>query len=285
MVEPSILAETAEYLVVYKPPRIHSAPLRESGEDAGETLLGWCVRRFPEVRAIRGRQAGEGGILHRLDYETSGLVLFARTQAALDNLMAQQGEGLFTKEYLALSAGPGPEYPPPGFPPGPRLPGSDLAGSDAPVPAFPQILQSAFRSYGPGRREVRPVVVKDPGSMQRRWKIALDRGGPYRTAILGWTGSGEERRFRVQIRRGFRHQIRCHLAWAGYPLVNDRIYGGREWPLSGGTGDESFFLGLRAWGLSFFDPRSREKRVYTLAGRAEAGLTETGWAADFSVPE
>jgi 23S rRNA pseudouridine1911/1915/1917 synthase len=268
-----MLDETAEYLVVYKPPRVHSVPLRGPAEDAGETLLDWCVRRFPEVGAIRGRQAGEGGILHRLDYETSGLVLFARTRRALESLGAQQEEGLFVKEYRALSAGPGPEYPPPGFPPGPALP---RAGGR--VPAF-RIVQSAFRPYGPGRRAVRPVV--DPPVLRsRRWSIALDRGAPYRTEILGWTGSGEERRFRVRIIRGFRHQIRCHLAWAGYPLVNDRVYGGREWPWSGGAP----FLGLCAWGLSFFDPLSREKQVYTLAGRAEAGLTETGWAADFPVP-
>jgi 23S rRNA pseudouridine1911/1915/1917 synthase len=246
--------------VAYKPPRVHSVPRRASGEDAGETLLDWCVRRFPEVGAIRGRQAGEGGILHRLDYETSGLVLFARTQRGLDNLKAQQEAGLFVKEYRALSAGPGPEYPPPGFPPGPRLPGAAPAGSDGPAPAFPRIVESAFRPYGPGRREVRPVAAG--GAKPGRGEKALDRGGPYRTEILGWTGSGEGRLFRVRIRRGFRHQIRCHLAWAGYPLVNDRIYGGREWPLSGGDG--AFFLGLWAWGFSFLDPLSGEKRVYTL---------------------
>jgi 23S rRNA pseudouridine1911/1915/1917 synthase len=84
--EPSILDETGDFAVVYKPPRMHSAPLKHSG---GDTLLDWYVAQCPLV--------GKGGLLHRLDFETHGLVLVAKTQPSLDFLLTQQEQGNFIK--------------------------------------------------------------------------------------------------------------------------------------------------------------------------------------------
>jgi 23S rRNA pseudouridine1911/1915/1917 synthase len=85
----------------------------------------------------------------------------------------------------------------------------------------------------------------------------LDRGRPYRTEIIHWETRGEYTLFRLRIYRGFRHQIRCHLAWMGYPLLNDALYGGRICPDYPG-------LALRAQSISFPDPVTGEIREYTL---------------------
>jgi 23S rRNA pseudouridine1911/1915/1917 synthase len=71
--------------------------------------------------------------------------------------------------------------------------------------------------------------------------------------------------FAIKIQRGFRHQIRCHLSWIGYPIVNDFIYGKaviRD-SLPEGKDTEKDFLALRAYGISFSDMsgRHREYRI------------------------
>jgi 23S rRNA pseudouridine1911/1915/1917 synthase len=236
--EPWIVAETQGFLVVYKPPLLHSAPLGN-----GDSLLGWCAERYPETLTPRGLLPREGGLLHRLDYETWGLVLIARTQEALDALQRLQQQGSLVKEYGVLTE-PEAQALLPGFPP----PG--------PSAAPPFAVESGFRPYGPGRKAVRPVVPNG-GSPKRRLRIALDRGRPYRTEILERQNAGRSLYFRVRIARGFRHQIRCHLSWLGHPALGDGLYG-----QPGRAGEQP--LMLKAQGLSFPDPFSGENRHYQL---------------------
>jgi 23S rRNA pseudouridine1911/1915/1917 synthase len=227
--------------VVYKPPLMHSAPLR-----GGASLLGWCGERYPDVLSPRGRLEREGGLLHRLDYGTWGLVLLARTQAALESLEQQQRQGSFLKEYGVLAdAVPRPLLP--GFPPAPP--------SAGPSTAQPLAVTSGFRPYGPGRRAVRPVLPG--GSSKKRLPIALDQGGPYRTEILERQNAGSLLYFRARIARAFRHQIRCHLSWLGHPVLGDGLYGRPD-----EDGEQP--LMLKAQGLSFLDPSSGETRRYQL---------------------
>ena len=87
----------------------------------------------------------------------------------------------------------------------------------------------------------------------------MDRGYPYKTNILEASSSGKTRCFRIRIVRGFRHQIRCHLSWLGYPILNDGLYGGL--PEVDGT-DQA--LALKAQGLFLRDPFSGEDRQYQL---------------------
>lgn len=232
--EPTILALAESHVVVYKPAGMHCAPLRE-GEQG--TLYAWCADRFPEIRACAGRKSVEGGLVHRIDRETEGLVLFARSQGFLDELLRQQEEGLFVKEYRALCTPLPAGALPAGFPPPPPLP---FSRRPAGLPAAPFRVESAFRSYGPGRRAVRPVVEPYRGD------YALDRGRPYRTAVLDLEAVGSMVGVRARLERGFRHQVRCHLAWLGLPLASDAMYGGAP--------AEGIVLGLVASALEFRDP-------------------------------
>ena len=234
--EPYILDETEDFAVVFKPPRMHCAPLRQR---SGDTLLDWYSGLFPAIRKLSGWKEGEGGLLHRLDFETQGLVLFAKNQQSLDHLMRQQNEGRIIKEYTAIChPTPHSSFPPPPF---------DLTRGD--LPQTPFVIESFFRPYGPGRIQVRPVVVAG------RKEIASDKGGFYQTRIVSLSVEDDKYFFTVRLRRGFRHQIRCHLAWIGCPVLNDPVYGQRA----------DGFLGLRATGLFFADSRSGEPREYRIA--------------------
>jgi len=245
--KPFVLNETEDFAVVYKPPRMHSVPLKNSG---GDTLLEWYAQVFPPVMELSNR---EGGMLHRLDFETQGLVLFAKNQQSLDYLLTLQNEGNFIKEYSAIcrknSALPS------SFPPLPSgFPLAEFSGQTE------YVIESFFRPFGPGRKQVRPVTDAC-GEGQKKThkeiasnKVAKDQGGYYRTEIVNATGNGYYT-FTVRLKRGFRHQIRCHLAWIGCPVVNDPLYG--QQPASG-------FLALRSNGLIFTDPRSGKSCEYRI---------------------
>ncbi|MDR3148275.1 MAG: RNA pseudouridine synthase [Treponema sp.] len=262
---PRVIDETDTYAVLYKPPCLFSAPL---SEDPAGTLLGWFAALCPAV--LRAGHNREGGLLHRLDCETEGLVLLAKTREAFASLRAQQAVGHFVKEYSALSAGR--TATPPGFPPPPF--------TGAALPALPLFIESCFRPWGPGRKAVRPFVWDParPLAPGRSRGIARDQGGAYRTELLAAgappasRGTGTTRMFTLRIHRGFRHQIRCHLAWIGEPILNDALYGGledRQGGASAGPGVAEAStrpIALRARGLCFFDPATGAPRDYRLPG-------------------
>jgi 23S rRNA pseudouridine1911/1915/1917 synthase len=235
--KPSLLVEEKDFLIVYKPPRMHSAPQ----EFSTESLFDWCVRNFPEVGHLSGRNKREGGLFHRLDYETHGLLLLARNSSGMEALLEQQEQGEILKGYSVLALENGIALP--GFPKEkPELiPGNAIG------------ITSAFRPYGKGRKAVRPVLIggaKNKGPEK-----------PYFTEILesrltAAAGPGKCLSLRVRISKGFRHQIRSHLAWLGMPILNDALYGGAAY----GNG----YLALRACSLSFTDQSTGEERCYSI---------------------
>jgi 23S rRNA pseudouridine1911/1915/1917 synthase len=239
---PRIVGETEDFAVLYKPPFMHSAPLSLL---RASTLLEWYGCRYPPALGLKGIKSVEGGLVHRLDYETEGLVLIGKNQAALDALFLAQRQGLMVKEYSALTEGKG-EGSPAGFPPPPfrELPGGSF------------FIRSFFRPWGPGRKAVRPV--ENPLSRKSK-DTAGDQGQPYTTEVLAWEGRGRGLYFRLRLKRGFRHQIRCHLSWIGTPLRMDTLYGAPE-PDAG----SALPFALRSRLISFPDPRSGARIEYSI---------------------
>ncbi|GMO41057.1 MAG: pseudouridine synthase [Termitinemataceae bacterium] len=233
---PFIHTEAKDYLVAYKPPKMHSVPIAKT--DTG-TLLHWCAAYFPEILSIAGKKPIEGSILHRLDYETSGLVLFARTQEAMNNLLQQQEDGLFIKTYFAkCEKVSGIAL---GFPPLLKEYINLVDSTD-----YPKKISSFFRAFGKGRKEVRPVLCDHTSKKA----VATDLGNPYITTILDCKLNNDDSlNFRLRLNRGFRHQIRCHLAWLGYPILNDPLYNKKSC-------NENNFMQLFATDLFFLDPQN-----------------------------
>ena len=94
-----VLLETPELVAVAKPAGIPSQPLR-----AGElgTIANGLAARYPECATI-GDDPRDGGLVHRLDIGTSGVLVAARTDAAYRALREAFGKGAVGKEYLAIT--------------------------------------------------------------------------------------------------------------------------------------------------------------------------------------
>lgn len=96
-----IIYEDSQLVAVDKPAGIPSHALRP-GERA--TVVSALLARYPELRGVGYREL-ESGLLHRLDNDTSGLLLAARDQATFEQLRAAHERDEFEKRYLALVRG------------------------------------------------------------------------------------------------------------------------------------------------------------------------------------
>lgn len=137
--------------------------------------------------------------VHRLDRDTSGVLLFARTAMALRRLAKAIARGELTKEYLALTVGI--PTPPAGV--------IEAALEKVPTPAGDRVVESV----GPEAREARTYY-----EIERVFRAPEGAGAtpPDGLALV-----------RVRIETGRTHQIRAHLAHRGWPVAGDFKYGDR----------------------------------------------------------
>lgn len=183
----AVLLETPSLIVVDKPAGVACHPLRP-GETG--TLANALVARFPECLGA-GAAPREAGLCHRLDRETSGTILAARTPEAFRALREEFRKRAVEKVYLGLVEG--------------KL-----------EPAEGRI-EIALGGRGSRTRPWR-------GASDGRALPALTS---YRTL---WS-EGDRSLLEVRIETGVRYQIRAHLAAIGHPLIGDAAYGGAAWPL------------------------------------------------------
>jgi 23S rRNA pseudouridine1911/1915/1917 synthase len=211
-----VLYEDEDVIVVNKPAGLVVHPAY--GHATG-TLVNAVVGR---ITAETGRAASRPGIVHRLDKDTSGVLIVAKNDTAHLSLSRQIQSQKFGKEYLALVWGD---------------PGTTPAIVEAPL-------------------------LRDPDDRRRMVVRASGREATTRfERIAAWESkstkpsSGAERRALLHVRpvTGRTHQIRAHLAYARLPIVGDPVYGKR----GDQSGLERQFL--HAWRLTVRLPRGGER--------------------------
>jgi len=251
---PYILDETDDFAVVYKPPKMHCIPSKEKEQMTSNNGQLENINDKRENTTVfewyKENSASVFDLVHRLDFETHGLVLIAKNEKSFNFFKSLQDNGEFVKEYSAVCVPNGNNIIE-GFPDH----GINLFDMK-PTPQKPLIIMSYFRPYGPGRKQVRPVI----DLQKKRKEIAKDKGGFYRTEIIGINGNT----FTVRIKRGFRHQIRCHLCWIGYPILNDPLYSNGEAVFPAGE-QKTDNLALGAHALFFTDPANGKHREYCIS--------------------
>lgn len=187
--------ENKDFLAVDKPAGMlmHMHAGMRAGDDS-ETLAGWIRMHYPETKKIGDDSSVRPGIVHRLDRETSGVVVIARTQAFFEYFKKLLQRREIVKTYVALVDG---EVGKP-------------ARIERPIGLKP----------GTVRRSVSAKNMK-------MVKEAV-------TDILPMRSLGAYTLVEVRPKTGRTHQIRVHLASIGCPVVGDVLYGRKKPALSVG---------------------------------------------------
>ena len=189
-----VVLETDEVVVVDKPAGQPTAPIRP-GETG--TLVNALLGRYPELvpgegDAYIGHSPRDPGILHRLDTETSGAVVVARTADAFAVLKAALKEGQLDKRYLLVCAAEG-------------LP--EEGTIEFPLTNHPKDQRRVYACVHP-----RDVMRYEPRPAATRYRV-VQRTGNW--ALV-----------EARVGKALRHQIRAHFAAIGHPLAGDELYGG-----------------------------------------------------------
>ncbi len=109
MKDPTVIFENEDILVIDKPVGL---AVHGEGSDPAGTLVEWFLNRVPGAEGVgeprvstNGQVLERSGIVHRLDRDTSGIMVLAKNQAAFDHLKQQFQDRLATKEYRAIVYG------------------------------------------------------------------------------------------------------------------------------------------------------------------------------------
>jgi 23S rRNA pseudouridine1911/1915/1917 synthase len=183
---PEVIYEDTDILVVNKPAGLTVHPDNYS---AGPFLTDWLVQKYPEIKGV-GDDEARPGIVHRLDKDTTGVMVVAKTAAAFISLKEQFKNHEVKKVYLALTAG---EF-------------------KAGVGSEGEINLPIGRSLKDPR--VRVASPKAHGQLREAKTIyqVLDQGGGYALVEL-------------KPLTGRTHQLRAHLKSLQHPIICDTLYG------------------------------------------------------------
>ncbi|MCD6289552.1 MAG: RluA family pseudouridine synthase [Anaerolineae bacterium] len=179
-----VLYEDEDLLVINKPPGmvVHPAPGRVHRTG---TLVNAVLARVPNLSVGGERRPG---IVHRLDKDTSGIILVAKNDMALRTLQAQFKAREVEKAYLALVEG------------------------ELPVEQ--------------GRVEA--AIGRDPRHRQRMAVVSEQKGRPAVTEFTVRERFPGYTLIEARPRTGRTHQIRVHMAYIDHPIVGDPVYGRRR---------------------------------------------------------
>ncbi|NSW58012.1 MAG: RluA family pseudouridine synthase [Armatimonadetes bacterium] len=202
-----IVFEDTSLIALNKPPGMPSHPAPGTGD---ETLLNGLVGY--------AKGAWRPALIHRLDRDTSGIIIASKTASAHRNLRGQMDSGVLKRTYLALAWG---QF------------GENAGTVDAPI--------------GRDRGRKTRMAVLDAGDPARTH---------YRVLGSAQHTDGPVSLVEVRLETGRTHQIRVHMEYIGHPLVGERVYRGgtdaRGWEL-----DLPGQM-LHSWKVAFVHPETGE---------------------------
>lgn len=188
---PKILYETKDYLVISKPINIAVHP---GADRTSYTIKDWLCDNYPEIKNLTWKSKDRIGIIHRLDKDTSGIMILAKNPETLDYFQDQFRKRKVDKFYLALVLG---------------------------RPSQNHKIIYGFISSDPKNRKAQKVQLIDFGLDHRERK---NTGTEYWVKKTYLFDQKEISLLEVKILTGRKHQIRAHLKYEGNPIIGDTLY-------------------------------------------------------------
>ncbi len=227
-----IVYEDEAVLVIRKPAGLATESAGIGQKDVVSELKNYVAKKNPGKMPYLG-------VVHRLDQPVEGLLVFAKTKKAAENLTAQLGKGTLKKEYLAVVCGKVPENTG-------RL--VDYLAKEKGM----AVVKDAADAQAEKDADVQAEKAADPQAKK---------------AVLTYTKKAENGRFTllaVQIETGRFHQIRAQLSHAGFPILGDEKYGSEE-SKELSREKKIRFTALCAASLSFRHPVTGKTMAFTQA--------------------
>ncbi|MCH7641014.1 RluA family pseudouridine synthase [Patescibacteria group bacterium] len=219
--DPTIIFEDKHLLIIDKP---SGWVVNEAETTKHQNVVqGWLKNMSYPLAKIPGMRSG---IVHRLDKETSGILIVAKTKKAFENLQAQFKKRTVRKKYTALAHG---KVEP------------EKGSVNAPVGRLPWNRERFGVLPGGREAETRYRVISNfqfPISKRRALSSA------YENLTL----------LELKPKTGRTHQIRIHLKYLGHPVVSDEFYAGRKTARADRVWCPRLFL--HASEISFYHPKT-----------------------------
>lgn len=227
-----IVYEDEAVLVIRKPAGLATESAGIGQKDVVSELKNYVAKKKPGKMPYLG-------VVHRLDQPVEGLLVFAKTKKAAENLTVQLGKGTLKKEYLAVVCGKVPE--------------------------------NTGRLVDYLAKEKGMAVVKDAADAQAKKDADVQAekaaDSQAKKAVLTYTKKAETEELTllaVQIETGRFHQIRAQLSHAGFPILGDEKYGSEE-SKELSREKKIRFTALCAASLSFRHPVTGKTMAFTQA--------------------
>lgn len=246
MKEPKVIFENDDVVVIDKPAGLS---VHGEGEDPSGTVVEWFLQYSPSSKGVgeqrigqAGKEIERSGVVHRLDRDTSGVMILAKNQEAFDDLKNQFKERLVKKEYHALVYG-----------------------------AMKERWGTINRAIGRSARDWRLRSAEKGARGKLRESITnweCLKFGQYKGESFSY--------IKLKPETGRMHQLRVHLKSIGRPIVGDSIYAPEKVEKSNNLGLDR--LALHAVSLDLNLPggehRSFEAVIPPELKAAEANIAE-----------
>lgn len=182
-----VLMEDENFLVLKKNHKVHMHPKNYSQSD---NLLSFMQKDFSKLLSVN-KNHYDRGLIYRLDYETSGIIYYAKSDEIYNKVRSEFHKIMQQKSYFAIVKGK-----------------CELCG-----------LHSHYlKSTGPKGQKMQVTNELDFNTQLANLEIE----------IIAYNAKEDITLLKVYLKTGLRHQIRCQLSALGYPIVGDELYGGEK---------------------------------------------------------